>query len=309
MFLSKKKKKNTNQQTVYWLWQGCLNGKKMTGLIKSLEKHGGALQLTRQWWEAPSMAPRKNSDLKTLKGMDIFFFLLPTENKFPQQNQDLNPRWLDAMQPVSNRGHDWGMTSVWPGVFSPVVYLSVGLPDVGLCLSTWEPKSITTQRTAETLWDLMLPMYRFLTCSSRISTDRQYGLFALMEPQRNKGSSNVCFFVWFFFWTVWLPKKKSIHKSLPLPLCVVDRRLCLLSKATVFLSDTNMQNPVLVTCDKPVALATFIYSLIWCAAAISVTWVKQKHQIIWQLCLSESESLVSWQIEESPYQIRRMKHK
>lgn len=71
---------------------------------------------------------------------------------------------------------------------------------------------------------------------------------------------------------------------------------CLLSKATVFLSDTNMQNPVLVTCDKPVALATFIYSLIWCTVAISETWVKQKHQITWQLCLSESErgQLANW---------------
>lgn len=59
---------------------------------------------------------------------------------------------------------------------------------------------------------------------------------------------------------------RQLRECVCLP--VVDRRPDLLFDATVCLSDTHMQSTVLVTYDKPVTLATFIYSFICFTTAI-----------------------------------------
>lgn len=93
------------------------------------------------------------------------------------------------------------------------------------------------------------------------------GMACLRLWMISKVKATSLFFMLVFFYSVAPQKNQS-------SLWLIDH--CLPPKATVFLSDTNMQNPVLITCDKPVALATFIYSLIWYSTAKSETLVKKK---------------------------------
>lgn len=143
----------------------------------------------------------------------------------------------------------------------------------------------------------MLSTYRFPTCSSRISTGRQYGLFALMDAQRSKGSSNV----WLFFWTVWLPKK-SIYNSLTLPLC-----------ATVFSQKQQLSyqtQTCRILCLSPVVslLPWQHLFIVWFGAPRLYRRRGSSRRIkSYGSCACLSLSEVSRQTEECPYQIRWMK--